>query len=117
MIKIFISSQYRNDGAITDEAQIESNIKNQMCIANRIIVRGYNPFIPLLYHFQNENYPKDEAVWREIDKDWLAVCDCVFRDKSISKGADEEVRYAESINKPVYYTLEEMFTALEQDDG
>jgi hypothetical protein len=40
--------------------------------------------------------------------EWLAVCDCVLRLPGESKGADAEVKFAQEIGKPVYYSIAEL---------
>lgn len=97
MIKIYIASPYRlGDTAV--------NVKRQMDIADKLIENGFNPFIPLLYHFQHMVHPRTPNEWLDIDLEWVKICDCVLRLNGESSGADIEVEYANSQGIPVYFS-------------
>ncbi len=96
---IFIASSY--------QGKLE-NVMRSMIYADRLIRAGYAVFCPLLYHYMNQFRPHPEETWKEQDKAVLLRCDGVFRDDSISDGADDEVRLAEEHGIPVYRDLDEL---------
>jgi hypothetical protein len=101
MIRVFISSPYTlGDTAV--------NVKRQLDTADQLISLGYAPFCPLLSHFQHMAHPRPYEYWTRLDMEWLAVCDCVLRLPGESKGADAEVKFAQEIGKPVYYSIAEL---------
>lgn len=101
MIKVFISSAYTAD----DENEVRQNVLNQMMVAEELYSYGFLPFTPLLNHYHDQNFPHDYEFWLDVDKEWLEVCDCVFRDGSESSGADREVDHASSKNIPVFKSM------------
>jgi len=105
MIKVFISSPYTGNE--------EENVKIQQNCANEIINLGYNPFIPLLYHYQEKVHPQPYNKWLEIDLDWVSSCDVLLRLPGKSPGADREVEHAKKIDLPVVYSIEELVEWLE----
>jgi hypothetical protein len=100
MIKIFISSPYSGNE--------EQNVHIQQDCANELINLGFNPFIPLLYHYQQAKHPQLYEVWLAIDLDWISSCDILLRLPGDSPGADREVAHAEKIGIPVVYSIEEL---------
>jgi len=100
-IKVFISSPY----TIGDK---EENVKRSMKVADELIELGFIPFIPLLFHYQNELHPRDEKTWLDLDLDWLESCDCVFRLSGESNGADRECDYADKMCIPVFRQIDRL---------
>jgi len=96
---IFIASAY--------QGKLE-NVMRSMMYADRLIRAGHAVFCPLLYHYMNQFRPHPEQVWKEQDMAVLLRCDGVFRDDSISEGADYEVQMAEDHFIPVYRDLDEL---------
>jgi len=96
--KIFISSPY----TIGD---VGDNVKKQMDCADGLMSLGYVPFVPLLYHFQHIVHPRQYADWLNIDMEWLRMCDAILRLPGESAGADEEVKLAKELGKPVFYSI------------
>ena len=97
-IKVFIASPY----TIGDVAV---NVRTQIIAANKLIDLGFDPYVPLLSHFQHMMIPQPYEVWTELDIEWLKVSDCVLRLDGESKGADNEVRQAIKLGKPVFTTI------------
>jgi hypothetical protein len=96
---IFIASAYQGD---------VNNVMRSMEYADAIIEMGHHPIVPLLFHFMDEIHPQHEEKWKEIDKNILKRCDMVFRDESVSQGADDEVSEARRLGIPVVYWLEDI---------
>ena len=101
MIKPYIASPYTL-------GDIAINVKAQLDCANKLIEMGFAPFVPLYSHFQHMAHPQPYGIWVKLDLEWLHVCDCLLRLPGKSKGADNEVHYMESLNKPVFYSIENL---------
>jgi len=98
-IKVYIASPYtKGDPAV--------NVKRQIDMADTLMNYGYVPFVPLLSHFQHLCKPRVYQDWIDYDLEWVASCDCLLRLKGESSGADNEVKEAESLNIPVFYSLD-----------
>jgi hypothetical protein len=103
MIKVYIASPYRHG----DTAE---NVRRQMETYDKLVSVGFAPFAPLWSHFQQVMYPLPVEMWYKLDLVWVEACDCLLRLEGESKGADEEVRYAKKIHRPVLYTIDELIT-------
>jgi hypothetical protein len=100
-IKVYIASPYtKGDPAV--------NVKRQIDMADTLMNHGYVPFVPLLMHFQHLCKPRDYQDWIDYDLEWIVSCDCLLRLKGESPGAANEVKEAESLGIPVFYSLSEM---------
>lgn len=100
-VKVYIASPYTiGDAAI--------NVRTQIDIADKLMNKGFVPFVPLLTHFQHMFHPRTYESWMEICKVWVLTCDCVLRLEGESKGADVEVKLAKENKKPVFYSLNEL---------
>jgi hypothetical protein len=104
MIKIYIASPYT-------VGDVAVNVKNQMDAAAKLMDAGFAPFVPLYSHFQHMAHPRPYTVWTALDNEWVEACDCLLRLPGESKGADEEVKLAESLGLPIYYSVQEAIEA------
>jgi hypothetical protein len=86
------------------------NIKPAVDAAQYLIERGYAPFCPHLSHFwevlAGKSTPWEE--WLEVDMAWLETADALLRLPGYSRGADREIKFAQSHNVCVYYSMEEL---------
>lgn len=94
-MKIYIAGPYTRG----DTAQ---NVRNAIVAGNNVAALGHTPYIPHLTHFWHMLIPRPIEFWYRFDIEWLKVCDAVLRLPGESKGADEEVRIAKDMDKPVY---------------
>ncbi len=101
MIRVYIASPY----TIGDQAR---NVYNSIEIGNDLIGLGFNPYLPLLTHFQHMMFPQSYEKWLELDFEWLKQCDCVLRLPGESKGADLEEEYAIKNNIPIFYFMHQL---------
>lgn len=53
-------------------------------------------------------FPRPDEFWLELDNQFLSCCAAVLRLPGASKGADEEVRLAQSPGIPVFYDLHKL---------
>lgn len=102
MIKIYLASPY-------SKGDKYENVKFQMNAANELINRGYAPYVPLLNHFLQQEFPQTEHKWLKLDFEYLPCCDVLIRLKPIVKGeeisspgADKEEEYARRLKIPVF---------------
>lgn len=101
MIKVYIASPYTlGDVAV--------NVKLQLDVYDKLMTLGFAPFAPLYSHFQHMTHPRPYEDWIKIDLVWVEACDCVLRLGGESKGADGEVEYAKTLDKPIFYNIDEL---------
>jgi len=102
MIKVYIASPYT-------KGDVAVNVKLQLDTYAELMDSGLAPFAPLYSHFQHMAHPRAYDKWLSIDMEWVAVCDCILRIGGESLGADKEVVFMKSINKPVFYSVDELY--------
>jgi hypothetical protein len=102
---VYIASPY----SIGDAAV---NVRVQIDAANELMDKGFIPYAPLMSHFHHFVHPRSHAEWMRIDLVWVSMCDCLLRLPGESDGADREVRYAESLGKPVFYGIKELMETI-----
>jgi len=101
MIKVYIASPYT-------EGDTALNIRDQINAFRALLNLGYIPFAPLLCHFVHIVHRQPYDKWIAYGEEWVKVCDVVLRLSGESKGADNEVRLAESLNIPVVRSVPEL---------
>lgn len=100
--KVYIASPYTlGDVAV--------NVKDQIDCADELMNMGFVPFVPLLSHFQHMIHPRVYTDWIDIDMEWIPSCDCILRLPGESSGADGEVKEAEKLGIPVFYSVGELY--------
>lgn len=105
-MKIYVAGPYTQGS----ESQ---NIQNAVVAADILWDKGHTPFIPHMSHFwEMVGKGKSYEDWMQWCLVWVAACGAVYRLPGESKGADREVLLAETLDIPVYYTLEEVPTAV-----
>ena len=108
MLVVYISSPY----SIGNQ---ERNVIKSLLIADILICSEFCPIAPLLSHYQNGFFPQNYETWLKLDFEKIRRSDVILRLPGESKGADREVEFAKSLNKPVYYSLKELFTIHKED--
>lgn len=103
MIKVFIAGPYTKGNR-------EENLKRMIDATNELINLGFNPLpLNLCYHLVEETHKRENYVdWIHITSEWVHVCDCLLRLPGNSRGSDNEVELAKSLNIPVFYSIEEL---------
>lgn len=105
MRRVYIAGPY-------SKGDVAQNVKKAMDFANDLINLGFAPFCPHLTHFLHMNNWQPYEKWLEIDAEFVKVCDAVLRISGDSSGADKEVELAKSLNIPIYFSIEELKSAL-----
>jgi len=101
MMRVYIASPY----TIGDVAV---NVKAQIDCADDLMNRGFAPFWPLFSHFQHLVHPRPYEDWIKVDLGWVVACDALLRLPGPSKGADDEVKYANDHGIPVFTSVFEL---------
>lgn len=100
---VFISAPFTSNPA--------HNIHDVIEVADKLIDRGFIPFIPHLYITYDMVSPKHYECFMQLCVAWLLKCDAVIRLPGGSPGADREVLWAEEHKIPVFSSLQEFFHA------
>lgn len=110
---VYVASPYtKGDPAI--------NTHFQCRVFDRMMNDGLAwPYVPLWTHFQHVLFPRDYRDWVEYDLAMLPRFDACIRlnasDERLgyeiteSSGADNEVAAFEQMGKPVFYSIEECY--------
>ena len=111
MRRIYIASAYgRRHGK--SEEECEQNTIRAIEVGRQLIMRGFNPLIPHLWHYIAKGWRhdiKDEDLWYSLVSEWVQCCDALFVADYPSwenSGVQAEIELAESLGKPVYWSLE-----------
>jgi len=104
-MRIYIAGPYTKNN-------IAQNVKEACEIANDIFNEfGLIPFVPHLTHFWHMMFPQSWETWMDYDKEWLKVCNVLYRLPGESKGADIEEEFARGLGIPIvhdFYELEKL---------
>lgn len=84
------------------------NVANALRVAERLMERGYAPYVPHLNWLWGLAHQHEYEYWLALDKEWLAQCDAVYRIHGVSPGADEETALAHRLHIPVVSRLEHL---------
>lgn len=99
---IYIASPYT-------KGDVAVNVRNNIEAADRLAREGFAPFAPLLTHFWHMLFPHPYQFWCDLDMVWLERCDALVRLPGESSGADAEVKRANELGLPVYYSVDAFF--------
>lgn len=114
---VYIASPYsKGDAAI--------NTHFQCRVFDRLMNDGRVwPVAPLWTHFQHTLFPRRYEDWIAYDRALLELYDACLRlnaefaetgySEARSSGADGEVEYFKSVGKPVFYSIESLYQALD----
>ena len=108
---VYISGPIQGDGTTPREVSSRTAIM----AAGKVLEAGFVPFIPHLNILWNMLDPKPESVWMKYDLAWIGRCDCLLRLPGASRGSDAEVAHARARGIPVFYSIEELIEARDDD--
>ena len=97
MKHIFIAGPYKGDQAV--------NVHQAIRAADRLLACGYVPYVPHFTHFWDLLYLHSRSEWLAYHANWLRRCDALLRLEGQSKGADEEVALAATLDIPIFYSI------------
>lgn len=87
----------------------KENYHNAMKASRDLLMLGCAVFNPATFMLQPWAYEIPHDQWMRTSKDWLMQAEALIRLPGESKGADQEVRWAEELGIPIH-TMES-FTA------
>lgn len=96
-----------------------ANAREAVLVADRIYEASNHELVPLVPHCNlvwNFVVPHDVEHYYAYDMELLKRCDALLRIPGESWGADEEVKFAEANNIPVFYGEDDLFDWAE-DEG
>lgn len=91
--------------------QLTKNVRDAAEYASALLDRGYAVYLPHTNVIWEIVRPATYEAWMQHDLLWVARCDVVFRFPGKSPGADREVVHATKLGIPVFFTLENLYTA------
>jgi hypothetical protein len=103
MIKVYICAPYT-----LPAGQQLQNVEKSMKAFEELANLGYNPYNPILNHYQDQFAVRPYDSWMRLDAEWLALCDCFLRLPGESRGCDEEIKLARKLNMPIFYKISEL---------
>ena len=104
MKHIFIAGPYAGDQA--------TNVRQALEAANRLLERGYVPYVPHFTHFWDLVFPRHRPEWLAYHANWLRRCDALLRLPGSSVGADEEIDLAVTLDIPVFYFVSDLVNSM-----
>ena len=107
--KIYVAGPYT-------QGDVETNIRNAFTEADKLVEKGFLPFVPHASHLWHMISPKPYEFWLDLDLEYLKCCDGLLCLPGYSPGADLEVDLAERSGIPVFHDIEEIIAHFKQDD-
>jgi len=110
MKKVYVAGKY-NDNNIISALE---NMRLGMKVSTRLLLRGYAPFVPWFdYHFVlmlEDGEKISRETYHKYSMQWLEVSDCVLVlcNWARSSGTKKEIKRAEELKIPVYYSVKEL---------
>jgi hypothetical protein len=101
MKKVYIAGPY-------SKGDREFNVRQALIFAEHLTQLGFIPYVPHLSHFWDLQHPHDHKFWLDYDRHWLEVCACLLRIPGESAGADQEMKWALDMGKPVFLDIESL---------
>jgi hypothetical protein len=87
------------------QGDVAQNVRRAYEAANQLADLGFAPFVPHGTHFWHMLFPRPYEFWLELDNQFLPCCDAVLRLPGPSNGADNEVKLAQELGKPVFHDM------------
>lgn len=114
---VYIASPYTK-GDVAINAHFQCKIFDQLLSDGRVL-----PVAPLWSHFQHVLFPRPYEDWIRYDQEMLHIYDCCLRLSAQlpalsycqmeSSGADAEVEAFKKMDKPVFYSVSDLYKWLD----
>jgi hypothetical protein len=110
MIRVYVAGKYNDNNIIS----VLENMRLGIRACTELILKGYAPFCPWVDFHYSLMLREGELLGKEIyhahSLKWLEVSDCVLALPNYrnSDGALNEIKRAEYLGIPVYYSVEEL---------
>lgn len=118
---VYIASPY-SKGDVAMNTHFQCKIFDQLLTEGKVL-----PVAPLWSHFQHLLYPRPYQDWIDYDQALLPLYDCCLRldarldnpayMASESSGADAEVATFKRLGKPVFYSIEDLYSWINTLEG
>ncbi|MBM3347784.1 MAG: hypothetical protein FJY55_15010 [Betaproteobacteria bacterium] len=97
-------------GALTTAGDIEHNVAVASNAFRALVESGYSPLCPhLSYYAEKHHHCKwPHQTWIDIDLEWVAMSEAVYRILGPSVGADLECEHARRLGIPVFSSLQDL---------
>lgn len=109
---VFISAPYigEHDRTIDSYLAIDENIANARKAMIILVNHGFGVFCPHTHsaHFEVITPLVKTSYWVELDLHFLRACNILLRLPGFSRGADDEVEEATTLDMPVYFDIIEL---------
>ena len=115
---VYIASPYTK-GDVAANVRFQCEIFDLLLADKKVL-----PVAPLWSHFQHTLFPRPYQEWINYDLEMLKLYDCCLRleakceainyRNNLSTGADGEVAAFKQMNKPVFYSIEELYNWVEK---
>jgi hypothetical protein len=99
--KVYVAGPYT-------KGDVAVNVRNAFAAANKLADLGYAPFVPYATHLWHMIFPRPYEFWCDLDNQFLPDCAAVLRLPGESTGSDKEVDLAQSLDIPVFYSVDEL---------
>ncbi len=115
MFKVYVAGPISNSNRTVEL----ENIQKAQAFAGLIAGKGMAVYLPhFSYYVDTElsntgNEPLGRE-WLEQDKEWLLLCDAVYRVQGESAGADQELKWANEAKISVFFVLDNLFSYAKQ---
>ncbi len=111
-MRIYVAHTYGRRWGLTDE-ECERNAEKSIEWGRRLIKLGHNPYIPNLFHYVHKGWAHspDEQLYFNLVSEWIQNCNALFVAELPpweNSGVHREIKIAESLDLPVYYSLKEI---------
>jgi hypothetical protein len=106
--KIYVAHVYGRRHGLTNE-ECEKNTWLSICVGRELIKKGWNPFIPNIYHFVHKDWDDspEETIYFDLVSSWIENCQAllVARRALWEGGVEREEKIAKNLCKDVYLNL------------
>ena len=112
MKKVYVSHVYGRRHGLSD-AECEANAYKAIEYGRRLILKGWNPYIPNLFHFLHKGWQgsPEEDKYFELVSEWIKNCDALLIAKMpdwSDSGVQREIEIANSLGIPIYWKIEDL---------
>ena len=110
--KMYVSHTYGRRHGLSDE-ECESNAYKALEYGRILILKGWNPYIPNLFHFVHKGWrgSPEEDKYFELVSEWIIHCDALFvaeMPKWTNSGVQKEIEIADKLGILVYWRIEDV---------
>lgn len=95
-VRVYVAGPYTH-------GDVAVNVRTAILAADKLMDRGFMPFVPHLTHLWHIISPRPYRDWIKLDNQFLPYCDIILRLPGESQGADAEVATARSIDMLLYF--------------